>query len=174
VKTRTGSAVAVALGGSAAAPRFLARLELNLVPPDLPAQPYHAAAGLDAAAAQTLVDRVERAAEDAAAAGLRALTEALPSVVVLTAVAVVVKPVSLPDHVAGVLRSHAWMHAAEGVLYRRAVLAAAAGCGWLAHAVDQSALPTADQVLAELGQAAGRPWRRAEKDAARAALRLLG
>jgi hypothetical protein len=31
-----------------------------------------------------------------------------------------------------------------------------------------------EQVLAALGGAAGRPWRRYEKDAARAALSLLG
>jgi len=65
------------------------------------------------------------------------------------------------------------MHAAEGVLYRNAVLADAAECGWAAHAVEESALPTAEQAVAALGQAAGRPWRRQEKDAARAALTLL-
>ena len=99
VVTKTGSAAAVALGGSAAAPRFLARHEIGLVPPGLPAQPYHAAAGR--------------------------------------------------------------------------LLAAASECGWPAHAVDQSALPSAEPVLADLGRAAGRPWRRIEKDAARAALTLL-
>jgi hypothetical protein len=71
------------------------------------------------------------------------------------------------------LRSHAWMHAAEGVLYREAVLAGAAGCGWIARAVEQSALPTAEQAVNALGRAAGRPWRRFEKDAARAALALM-
>ena len=65
------------------------------------------------------------------------------------------------------------MHAAEGVLYRQAVLAAATECGWTARAVEQSTLPTAEQALNMLGQAAGRPWRRLEKDATRAALTLL-
>jgi hypothetical protein len=172
VVTRTGSAVAVALGGSAVAPRFLARHEIVLIPPGLPAQPYHAAAGQDAAAAELILDRVERGAEEAAAAGLRALLGKVPAAAP-DAVAVVTKPVSVPDDVAGVLRSHAWMHAAEGVLYRRAFLAAASECGWPAHAVEQSALPAAEQMLVGLGQAAGRPWRRMEKDAARAALTLL-
>lgn len=89
------------------------------------------------------------------------------------AVAVVVKAGSAPGDLDAILRSHAWMHAAEGMLYRQAVLAAAAGCGWAAHAVDQSALPTAEQALTAVGQAAGRPWRRLEKDATRAALILL-
>jgi len=172
VVTRTGSAVAVALGGSAAVPRFLARREIELVPPGLPAQPYHAAAALDLSEAEQLIAQVERAAEEAAAAGLRALAAAAAAGAP-HAVAVVVKPAAVPDHLAGVLRSHAWMHAAEGVLYRQAVLAAASGCGWPAHAVEQSALPAAGQALGELGQAAGRPWRRAEKDAARAALTLM-
>jgi len=85
----------------------------------------------------------------------------------------VVKAVSVPGSVATVLRSHAWMHAAEGVLYRDAVLAAARRCGLRAHAVDAATLPEADDILRDLGRDAGRPWRRIEKDAARAALTLL-
>jgi hypothetical protein len=88
-------------------------------------------------------------------------------------IAVAVKAVSLPAGVADIMRSHAWMHAAEGVLYREAVLSAARHCGYQAHAVDLSSLPTADQFLGALGRAAGRPWRRIEKDAARTALTLL-
>jgi hypothetical protein len=183
VVARTGSAVAVAVSGPAAAPRFLARREIELVPEGLAEQPYHAAAGLDLTAAGELIARVESAAENAAAAGLRALSEAVLAEAGLAeagpagavrAVAVVVKPVAVPGDLAGILRSHAWMHAAEGMLYRQAVLAAATECGWTARAVEQSALPTAEQALGVLGQAAGRPWRRIEKDAARAALTQLG
>jgi hypothetical protein len=170
--TRTGSAVAVALSGVADAPRFRGRQEIGLIPPDLAAQPYHAAAGLDLAAARQLIGETGRAAEDAAAAGLRALADTLPPGAVC-AVAVAVKAVSVPDHLAHVLRSHAWMHAAEGILYRQAALAGAQRCGWTAHAVEASALPPAEQVLTMLGQAVGRPWRRMEKDAARAAITLL-
>lgn len=172
VMTRTGSAVAVALGGTAVAPRFRARQEIELIPPGLTAQPYHAAADLDLAAAGQLIAEVESAAEQGAAAGLIALAAALPASPV-RGVAVVVKAVSVPGHLAGILRSHAWMHAAEGVLYREAVLAAATECGWTARAVDQSALPAAGQAINALGRAAGPPWRRWEKDAGRAALTLL-
>jgi hypothetical protein len=59
------------------------------------------------------------------------------------------------------------------MLYRQAILAAAPECGWPAHAVELPLLPTAEHALAALGQAAGRPWRRAEKDAARAAITVL-
>jgi len=172
VVARTGSAVAVAVGGPAAAPRFLARREIGLVPSGLTAQPYHAAADMDLAAAGELIARVESAAESAAAAGLRALADAVPGGAVRT-MAVVAKAVAVPGDLAGILRSHAWMHAAEGVLYRQAVLAAATECGWTARAVEQSALPAAEQALGALGRAAGRPWRRLEKDAARAALAQL-
>ena len=171
VVTRTGSAVAVTLGGSAAVPRFLGRREFELVPAGLPAQPYHAAADMDLARAAQMIARVERAAEQAAAAGLRALADVVQAAP--RAVAVVVKPAAVPEELAGVLRSHAWMHAAEGLLYREAVLAAVSSCGWTAHAVQQSALPAAEHALVELGQVAGRPWRRAEKDAARAAMTLI-
>jgi hypothetical protein len=172
VVAKTGSALAIALGGTAAAPQFAGRREIELVPPGLEAQPYHVAAGLSLAAAGQLIAQVESAAEKAAAAGLRALA-ATGSPGSVRAVAVVVKAVSVPGDLAGILRSHAWMHAAEGVLYRQAVLAGAAGCGWTAHAVEQSALPAAEQAVSALGLAAGRPWRRYEKDAARAALALL-
>jgi len=172
ITTKTGSAVAVALRGTPARPQFAGRREIELVPPGLVAQPYHAAADMDLAAARELIAEVESAAEMAAAAGLRTLAATRPPSPV-RAVAVVVKAVSMPGDLAGILRSHAWMHAAEGVLYREAVLAGAARCGWMAHALEQAALPTAEQALNALGRAAGRPWRRFEKDAARAALALL-
>lgn len=119
-----------------------------------------------------MIARVESAAEHAAAAGLLAVAGGPPAGAV-RAVAVVVKAVSAPGDLAAILRSHAWMHAAEGMLYRHAVLAAATRCGWTAHAVDQSALPAAEQAITAVGQAAGRPWRRLEKDATRAALTIL-
>lgn len=164
----------VALDGVAAAPGFAARREVGLQAAALPAQPYHAAAGLELAAAQELIAQAERGAEDAATVGLRAMADSLPGAAAALGVAVVVKAVSVPQRLADVLRSHAWMHAAEGMLYREAVLAAARRCGWAAHAVELSSLPGADLSLAAIGLAAGRPWRRIEKDAARAAITLLG
>ncbi len=172
VMAKTGSAVAVALSGTAAAPRFRARQEIRLIPPGLTPQPYHAAAGMDLSAAGELIAAAESAAEKAAAAGLLTLAATLRASPV-RAVAVVVKAVSAPGDLAALLRSHAWMHAAEGVLYRQAVLAAATECGWTARAVELSALPTAEHAISALGRAAGPPWRRLEKDAARAALTLL-
>jgi hypothetical protein len=171
--TRTGSMTLIALCGTRRWPLFAGRWEAPLMPGDLPAQPYHAAADLAAEAAESLIRRGEAAAEEAALTALRSAVAGLPRTASVTGVAVVVKAVSVPGSVVAVLRSHTWMHAAEGVLYRHAVLAAARRGGWDAHAVDAPALPSAEEVVTGLGAVAGRPWRRAEKDAARAALTLL-
>jgi len=173
VATRTGSGVLVILDGVAAAPGFVARREIGLLPASLPRQPYHVAAGLELEAAEELVGQVERGAEEAAAAGLLAVAHSLPAAATVLGVAVVVKAVSVPGRLAEVVRSHTWMHAAEGVLYREAVLAAARRCGWAAHALDLATLPALDPQVADLGRSAGPPWRRIEKDAARAAILLL-
>ena len=171
--TRTGSVTLIALCGTRRWPVFAGRWEAPLMPAGLPAQPYHAAADLATQAAESVIGRGELAAEEAALAALRSAAADLHQTATITGVAVVVKAVSVPGSVAAVLRSHAWMHAAEGVLYRDAVLAAARRTGWAAHAVDAPALPPAEEVVTGLGAIAGRPWRRAEKDAARAALTLL-
>jgi hypothetical protein len=171
--TRTGSVTLIALCGTSRWPVFAGRWEAPLMPGDLPAQPYHAAADLAAAAAESVIGSAEAAAEASALAALSSAVADLPRTAAVTGVAVVVKTVSVPGNVAAVLRSHAWMHAAEGALYRDAVLAAARRGGWAAHAVDAPALPPAEEAITGLGVAAGRPWRRAEKDAARAALTLL-
>lgn len=172
VMTRTGTATVIALSGTPNRPQFAGRRELVLTPPSLPRQPYHAAAELDVAAAEALVDRVQAAAETAAATGLRELAAERPATAVL-GVAVVVKAVRVPSQVSQVLRSHAWIHAAEGVLYRDAVLAAADRCGWRPVAIDGRTLDVPAAALEGLAAAAGRPWRKQEKQAAASALTLL-
>lgn len=172
VRTRTGAAVLVALtdGGSTAV--LAGRWDVELVPAALPVQPYHAAADLQTAEAERLVAQVEQVAEDAAVEALEsALSELTASTV--CGVAVVVKPASVPSEVGKILRSHAAMHSAEGVLYRETMLAAARRCNLVAHAVEEATLPAAESVVRDVGRAAGRPWRRIEKDATRAALTLL-
>jgi len=171
--TRTGSVVLVALDGLASAPGFVVRREFSLRSGDLPAQPYHLAAGLELADGEDLIGKVERGAEEAAAAGLRAIADLLPAAATVLGVVVVVKAISVPQRLADVVLSHAWMHAAEWMLYREAVLEADRQCEWPAHAVDVTSLPAAEQQLDSIARGAGRPWRRIEKDAARAAIALL-
>ncbi len=173
VTTRTGSAVVIALAAGPGGPQYAGRWDAPLMPEDVDAAAYHAAAGLTEAAADELVRRAEQAAETGGVAVLRAAAAGLPSGASVLGVAVVAKAVSVPATTAQVLRSHAWMHAAEGVLYREAMLAAAQRCGWVARAVDAASLPDGADELAAIGRAAGRPWRKVEKDAARAALAVL-
>src|SRR5207253_1336626 len=82
---------------------------------------------------------------------------------------------------ASILRSHPWVHAAEGELYRRVLRNACASCGIPAVAIPakeiearavavlgiaRAGLPAR---LAALGKASGKPWARDQKDAALAA-----
>jgi hypothetical protein len=166
--TRTGLAVILAVRAGASGPSFAGRWEITLVPDGMPDQPYHAAAAEPGNAAR-LVSEVEAAVEQAAVAALAEAAHGRP----VLGIAVVVKPVSAPSDIAAVLRSHAWMHAAEGALYREGVLSAGRQLGWAVHAVDAAALQAEDELVAAIGATAGRPWRRAEKDATRAALTLL-
>jgi hypothetical protein len=172
VSTRTGSAVIVALVGTGHQPDFAGRWDVQLLPPQVERAAYHAAADLTLTAADDLIKQTEQAAEAGGVAALHAAAGSLMSGQVV-AVAVVVKSVSVPASTAKVLKSHAWMHAAEGVLYREAMLSAARRCGWTAHAVDSAAVADLHQDLSAIGRAAGRPWRRIEKDAAAAALHVL-
>jgi len=172
VSTRTGSAVIIALAGTRHQPGFASRWDVQLIPPEMEREAYHAAADLTLTEAEELIKQTEQAAEAGALAALEAAAASLPTHTVV-AVAVVVKAVSVPASTAQVLRSHAWMHAAEGLLYREAILAAARKRGRMAHAVDAAVLTDLHQELAAIGRAAGRPWRRIEKDAAAAALHLL-
>lgn len=172
VSTRTGSAVIIALVGTRHRPDFAGRWNVRLIPPEVERAAYHAAADLTVTQADELIRRTEQAAEAGGVAALQAAEASLQAGEV-TAVAVVVKAVSVPASTAQVLKSHAWMHAAEGVLYREAMLAAARKLGWTAHAVDSAGLTDLHRELTAIGRAAGRPWRRLEKDAAAAALPLL-
>jgi len=93
--TKTGSAVVVALTGTANAPQFTGRWQVDLVSPGLPAQPFHAAAALEPIAAEALVVQVGQATEEAAAAALRSAVGGSPVI----GVAVVVKMVSIRGEV---------------------------------------------------------------------------
>jgi hypothetical protein len=172
VSTRTGSAVIIALAGTRPRPNFAGRWDVRMLPPEIEPQAYHAAADLTGPDAEELIKQTEQAAEAGGDAALLAAKGSLHAGRVI-AVAVVVKAVSVPANVMRVLRSHAWMHAAEGVLYREAMLAAARKHGWTAHAIDSAGLADLHGELEPIGRAAGRPWRRIEKDAAAAALHLL-
>jgi hypothetical protein len=88
---------------------------------------------------------------------------------------VIVGDFPVPDSLAAILASHTLMHAAEGAMFRDAMLDAATTAGVRAVGVSRTAATgrldgdLAGQV-AGVGIAAGRPWRKEHKLATVAAL----
>jgi hypothetical protein len=169
VAPRSSAAVLVALTAPPDV-RLLARTHVVLVGDDLPAQAYHAAAGLPLPQADRLV---QRWAEEATASVQASIVELVErSRVVAVGIAAAVRPVPALDVV---LRSHPLLHMAEGQLSREAVAEAAARLGLPVHYLDPKARhdPAAVERTVALGRAAGPPWRKEHRMAALAALGAL-
>lgn len=178
----SGWACVVALAGDVDAPALAARARLELSQPDVPVQPYHAARGLPLPHAEALIARVRRVAEDRATAGLGALLAGLEaSGHRVAGVCVPGANTPLPPSLASILASHPLAHAAEGELFREALLEAATrhglpvlhlparGLAARAAAVLGRTEGALQDALTALGRTAGPPWRRDERLAALAA-----
>jgi hypothetical protein len=158
------------------------RRRVTLLGDDLPRMAYHAAAELDADAAERLVASVDASIADHARAVVGELASA-PDVAV-EGVAVVGQPREIPG-VAVVLASHARMHASEGEQYRRGVVEAANDLGLPVLRIGPDELTArttellgwtperTEQELAAVRVALGAPWQTDHKQAALAALALL-
>jgi hypothetical protein len=181
--THSGWAVAVTAGvGHDGHLAVVDRRRVTLIGDDLPRMAYHAAAELDADAAERLVARVDASIADHARAVVGDLVDT-PDVAVV-GVAVVGQPREIPG-VAVVLASHARMHACEGEQYRRGIVEAANDLGLpvLRVGADELTARTtellewtperAEQELAAVRAALGAPWQSDHKQAALAALTLL-
>lgn len=179
LRARTGWAAAVALGGSAPAPVALGRWRLELIPPELPRQAYHAARDLELGEAQALVARTKVAAgRTARRAVARLVAEMRTAGHDIAGVGLVLgnPHPSLP--LRRILSSHASLHAAEGELYRDALLDAAGRTGLPVTGVPEREVPatgaatlalTEDELrrrLTELGRPLGAPWTQDQKLAA--------
>jgi hypothetical protein len=166
--SRTGSAVAVVIDDVT----LVSRWDLDLTEGRVPAQVCHVAADLPRPEAEQLLRRVVNVVTDTAQHRLR---ELLADVGAVDAVAVVVGDHPVPESLSAILASHTLMHAAEGQLYRDALLDAAAALGQrgigLPRKLAQSQLDgdMAD-VIRRMGASAGPPWRKEHKLAAVAAL----
>jgi hypothetical protein len=162
---RTGTAVAVVLDGA----RLVGRWTLDLTDGRVPAQIFHAAHGR--ADAEDFVDRAVATVGAVTEARIRGLVADIRGVV---AAGVVVGNHPVPDSVPKILASHALMHAAEGQLYRDALVDAAQAAGLRVTCIpgtEASAdLDRAADAVAALGRVAGTPWRKEHKLAAVAAL----
>jgi hypothetical protein len=142
---------------------------LELCPPTLPRQTYHAIVhdGLDLTAGERLIRKVAEASVKSARAAMRATKD-------LVAVAVVAEPRDLPG-LERILKSHALLHSAEGDMYREVIVDAAEREGIPAFHFPSSELRAEpqDALMKAFGAAVGTPWQQEHKDAARAALRAL-
>jgi len=166
--SRTGSAVAVAVDGRALAGRWA----LDLTDGRVPDEVYHAAARLGPAQAEALVGTAVDIVTEVATRELQGVLAELGRV---DAVGVVLGDHPVPESLPAILASHVLMHAAEGQLYRDALLDAARSLGYDGYGLPRaSATARLAGDLAEavrgLGAAAGAPWRREHKLAAVAAL----
>lgn len=172
VHTRTGTAEAVAISVDAASPTFVGRWSLDLIEDRVERQIYHAVADLPLASAEP---RVAEVIETVTAIATARLGEILRSVQRLDAVSVVIGDYPVPDSLRAILAAHTLMHAAEGAMFRDALLDAAAACRL--HTVGVSRNLANDRLagdlaatVASVGSAAGRPWRKEHKLATVAAL----
>jgi hypothetical protein len=170
--SRTGSAEAVAVDVRAGAVALVGRWSVDLLDGRAPGQVFHVAQPLPAGRAEALV---RRTIETVTAIATGRLDELLRGIGGVAAVAVVVGDFPVPDALPKILASHALMHAAEGRLYRDALLDAAAACG--VRGVEVPRTLAAGRLVgdlaahvATLGVSAGRPWRKEHKLAAVAAL----
>lgn len=184
-RTKTAKAIAVALTNRSA-PEFVQRWNLELYDRDVPetGQPHHEVMDLPWHDAKAAVRRYEELIDDVTTERLRALLEDLRfSGVHVRSMSVVGSP---DRNLEKIGNHHIRAHAAEGILYRRAVEIAAARCNLscrqfsdrgfddLAVKELQCTSRKVKAVMGAIGRSAGRPWRADERAAATAAWIVLG
>jgi hypothetical protein len=183
---KTGSAVAVTLTAVFDEPTLADRRTIDMGSTEHSRFVLHEAQALAGADARRFVQRCETSVHRRARTEVDAMLRELGRVDVRVVGGAVVdanKPFVAPA-LDKILASHSLVHAAEGELYRSALVAALARrdidveCiprGDVASCAARALGPAAgcDRLLATLGQAAGPPWRREHKDAALAALAAL-
>jgi len=169
-RSHSGWAVLVAVREPASSPEVLARQRVELVDESLPRQPYHAIAegGLTLRAGRALIARVEKMALKAALAA----TESTLDECGIEAVGVVGRVRRIPDELEKILESHALLHAAEGDLFERVLMDAAAQVG-LHVFMQEPASIDIPPALDRAGKALGPPWQKDHKLAASVAIAAL-
>ena len=169
----------MALAGPAERPAVVDRRRIELMAAGFPRQVYHAAGSMPPADAEKLLQRATVATEAAAESALRdVIADLATRGQQVVACGVILGNLFPASTVAGLLASHAGKHAAEGQMFRRALIRAAEACGLPVTAVaarDLSSRAAAalrmspDELLCrvrELGLELGPPWAQDQKDAA--------
>ena len=185
LRAKTGRAICVVLGGSPDAPIVLTKTEIKLVDPKVPgtAQPYHVVMELPWPEAQRRVEKYARAIERVAK---KAVADLVKQQTLSSNTVCGVGIVGAPDRDLGRIGNfHIRAHAAEGVLFRKVLNAAAE-----ANRLKWRLIPDKDferlvkselgakasrinRQISELGRTVPAPWRADEKQAATAAWLML-
>jgi|SRR2546425_2292530 len=184
-RAKTGKAIAIALSRSDPSPAYLARWEVVLHDPKIPAtsQPHHEVMELPWSDAQTAVRQLELGIENVATKVVAALMNEIQSKgFSVSGVGVVGSPDRKLERIGN---AHIRAHAAEGILFRRVLEVAAANHNLQYRSFSDRSfeevtfpqLHTKPQeiknTLVLIGRAAGKPWRADERAAAVAAWLML-
>ena len=185
LRAKTARAIAVVLGGSTESPLVLAKLEMPLADPKIPAtaQPYHEVMDLPWEESQRAVRNLASMIEAIARKALASLIEELRMKgTTISGVGIVG---ARDRDLARIGNAHIRAHAAEGVLFRR-VLDLAADANSLKRRtfsdrdfdelvkIELGAQSAAvKRKLNDLGRSLAPPWRADEKQAATAAWLVL-
>ena len=184
-RAKTGKAVAIALSHGDPSPAYLARWEVVLHDPNIPAtsQPHHEVMELPWSDAQAAVRQLELGIEKVATKVVAALMNEIQSKgFSVSGVGVVGSPDRKLERIGN---AHIRAHAAEGILFRRVLEVAAANHNLQYRSFSDRSfeevtfpqLHTKPQeiknTLVLIGRAAGKPWRADERAAAVAAWLML-
>ena len=188
-RAHSGWAVLVAIAGQLKAPEVLARRRVEMADLDDPdsKQPYHAAERLQFSEAEKLVTESKASAGRMALKGVESAIRDVESskYAVVTSAILTAGGRALPE-LKAVLASHALIHAAEGELFREALIRACEHCNlpvrkFREHELFHDAVsslgisePDLKRHLELLGKKLGPPWRQDEKYAVLAAWAALG
>jgi len=176
----------VALAGPPKAPQVLERRRIEFATGG-ERFVYHQAETLELAAGEALVCAVRKATEANAAREVGALVGDLQRDGVAVRAAVVsAGTAKFPASLEEILKSHAYMHAAEGTFYRDVVAEACADLGLTVHRIAERDMPALageqahvdhsmlDELLKQMGAALGPPWSEDYRLATQAAWAGLG
>jgi hypothetical protein len=131
-KLHTGWAALVAVSGSPRHIQLHFRQRIELLPPDnsIPRFVYHVAAERPLVQAAEMVKRAREASTNAARLAVQeALREIASRGVTVDVCGVLSGSKPVPDDLAGILRSHPLIHAAEGALFQGAIASACEKAG---------------------------------------------
>ena len=185
LRAKTARAIAVVIGGPLDAPIVLAKSEIKLFDPKIPAtaQPYHVVMELPWERSQREVQKYARAIERVAK---KAVGDLIKQQTLLGMKVRGLGIVGAGDRdLARIGNFHIRAHAAEGVLFRHVlnVAAEAHGLKWRLFPDKEFAALTTDELgrqasrikrkIDELGRTVPAPWRADEKQAAMAAWLML-